>query len=102
VPGVDDDAEISKQFGSHCTTKAIQHQFDRNIKPNAKNLKAASERGDDPKDVILVVGVGDHGNKEGKGQTVPYCTPCTSTFSFVDSPWNIAHQRSLELIMTQK
>jgi hypothetical protein len=76
---IDDDAEISKQFGSHATAKAIWHQFNNTIKPNAEKLKAASGRGDDPKDVILVDGV-VHGNA-GKGLTVRF-TSCTSTFSF--------------------
>lgn len=66
---IDDDAEISKKFGTHATAIAIRRHFERNINPNAKALNAASERGDDPKDVNLVGGVGNHGNP-GKGQTV--------------------------------
>ena len=103
MPGVDDDAEISKQFGSHATAKAIWHQFNGTIKPNAQKLKAASERGDDPKDVILVSGVGHNGNnKEGNGQTVPYCTSCTSTFSFCLQSLEFCASKGLELMMTQK
>ena len=101
VPGIDDDAEISKQFGSHATAKAIWHQFNGTIKPNAQKLKAASERGDDPKDVILVDGVGNHG-RPGRGQTVRYCTSCTSTFSFCLQSLEFRASKVLELMMTQK
>jgi hypothetical protein len=101
VPGIDDDAEISKQFGSHATAKAIWHQFNGTIKPNAQKLKAASERGGDPKDVILVDGVGNHG-RPGRGQTVRYCTSCTSTFSFCLQSLEFRASKVLELMMTQK
>ncbi|TVY62724.1 hypothetical protein LSUE1_G006157 [Lachnellula suecica] len=49
--------EIAKHFGSHTTPRGVEAHFSRNIKPNAKPLAEALERGADPKNVIMVDGV---------------------------------------------
>jgi hypothetical protein len=94
-PGIDDDAEITKLYGSRCTVVGLKAHLKRDINPNAKNLRAALHRGDDPDTVTLFDGVRD--GKPGKGQTLRYCTPSTITFSFWLSP--AADDQQLKLIL---
>jgi hypothetical protein len=96
-PGIDDDAEITKLYGSRCTLRGLKAHLERDINPNAKNLRAALNRGDDPDTVTLFDGVRD--GKPGKGQTVRYCTSCTITFSFWLSPAADNQQFKLTLLI---
>jgi hypothetical protein len=96
-PRIDNDAEITKLYGSDCTIEGLKSHIRRDVKPNASSLKAALDRGDDPKTVTLFDGVRD--GKPGKGQTVRYCTSCTITFSFWLSPAADNRQFKLTLLI---
>ena len=60
-------AEIAKCYGTNCTKLALNHHFNRDIRPNVKAIQDALARGDDPKDLTMIEGVRD--GKNGKGQT---------------------------------
>lgn len=59
--------DIAKYYGSHSTKDGLYFYFYRNITPNVKTLKGAFDRGDDPKDCIMMSDV--VGKNPGKGQT---------------------------------
>jgi hypothetical protein len=52
-------AEIAKVYGSHTTTRGLQHYFTRDIKPNVKLLLAAKAGGRDGKEVVMINNVRD-------------------------------------------
>lgn len=58
--------EIAKCYGTNCTKFALDKHFKRNIRPNVEAIRNALDRGDDPKDLIMMQSVRD--GKIGTGQ----------------------------------
>jgi hypothetical protein len=67
-------------YGSNATRKSILHHYGRDIKPNVMLLKEAFESGNDPKDVVIVMGVRE--GRPGKRQalTLLFCFQHTHVF----------------------
>jgi len=79
---IDETLEIVKRFGSETTVSGLQSHIRRDITPNVKSLNEAFNRGDDPKNVVLMENVRD--GKTGKGQMRYHCQSTLHVFLTFD------------------